>query len=169
MTCGWYNVALMMPGIVVVVVALMVAGLVGSVVPFVPGPPLILLGALIFAIATDFQPVGWWQLAILAGLTLCSYALEQLSSAFGARKLGGSRYAALGALVGGIVGIFFGLPGVILGPILGAIGLELLHRKDLGAGLKSGAGAVVGMLLGVVAKLSLAVVMVGLFALWTLT
>jgi uncharacterized protein len=158
----------MMPAVVLLVVLLMAAGVVGSVVPFLPGSPLIFLGALLFAVTTDFDPVGGWELLLLALLTISSYALEQVSSAFGAAKLGGGRWAALGAIVGGIVGLFFGLVGVLLGPVLGAVGFELVHRKQIGPGLKSGVGTMVGMLLGAVAKFSLAVVMVGLFALWTL-
>lgn len=158
----------MMPVVVILVVALMIAGLAGSVLPLVPGTPLILLGAFLYALATHFERLDALQLAILAGLTLVSYALEQLSSAFGARKLGGSRWAAAGALLGGIVGLFFGLPGVVVGPIVGAVGFELLYRKELRTGLRSGLGAVVGMLLGAVAKLSIAIIMVGLFAFWTL-
>lgn len=154
--------------VVVLVIALMIAGLAGSVLPLVPGTPLILVGALLFALTTHFEPVGPLRLAILAGLTVLSYALEQLSSAFGARKLGGSRWAAAGALAGGIVGLFFGLVGVVVGPVLGAVGFELLYRKELRTGLKSGFGALVGMLVGAVAKLSVAMIMVGLFAFWTL-
>jgi uncharacterized protein len=158
----------MMPAVVVFVVALMLAGIAGSFLPFLPGAPLILLGALVFALATDFETVGALRLAILACLTALSYALEYLSSAFGTRRLGGSRWAAIGALAGGIVGLAFGLPGVVLGPVLGAVGLELLYHKELRQGLKSGLGALVGMLLGAVAKLSVAMIMVGLFAFWTL-
>jgi uncharacterized protein len=158
----------MMLAVLVLVVALMIAGLAGSFLPFLPGTPLIFLGALVYALATGFEQVDGLRLAILACLTALSYALEYLSGAFGTRRLGGSRWAAVGALAGGIVGLFFGLFGVIVGPIVGAVGLELIYRQELGPGLKSGLGALVGMLLGAVAKLSIAIIMVGLFAFWTL-
>lgn len=156
----------MMSGVVALVYVLMIAGVVGSFLPFVPGTPLILLGALIYAVATDFQPVDGWRLLLLVGLTLVGYALDYLSGALGTRKLGGSRWAVLGAVGGGIVGLFFGPLGILVGPILGAIAVELIYRKDWQIALKSGVGAVIGVFLGVVAKLSIAVVMVGLFSLW---
>jgi hypothetical protein len=71
-----------------------------------------------------------------------------------------------GAIAGGIVGLFFGPFGVLIGPIVGAIGVELLYRHDVKIALKSGTGAVLGVFLGVVAKLSISVIMVGLFTLW---
>jgi uncharacterized protein YqgC (DUF456 family) len=158
----------MFPGLMVLIVILMILGVAGSVLPFLPGTPLILLGAFLHAWATGFHPIDGWRLLLLVMLTALAYALDYLSGAFGARKLGGSRYAMLGALVGGVVGIFFGLLGIVLGPIIGAVGAELIYRKEIAAGLRTGLGTVVGMLLGAVAKLSIAVIMVGLFALWTL-
>lgn len=156
----------MMSGVVVLVFVLMIAGVAGSFVPFVPGTPLILLGALIYAVATDFQPVDGWRLLLLGGLTVIGYTLDYLSGALGTRKLGGSRWAVFGAVGGGMVGLFFGPLGILLGPILGAIAVELIYRKDLQVALKSGVGAVIGVFLGVLAKFSIAVVMVGLFSLW---
>jgi len=155
-----------MSGIVALVFVLMIAGVVGSFLPFVPGTPLILLGALIYAVATDFQPVDGWRLLLLLGLTVVGYTLDYWSGALGTRKLGGSRWAVFGAVVGGLVGLFFAPLGILIGPILGAIAVELIYRKDLRVALKSGAGAVMGVFLGVFAKLSIAVVMVGLFSLW---
>lgn len=156
----------MMSGVVALVFVLMIAGVAGSFLPLVPGTPLILLGAFIYAVATDFQPVDGWRLLLLVGLTVVGYTLDYLSGALGTRKLGGSRWAVFGAVGGGIVGLFFGPLGILIGPILGAVAVELIYRKDVQVALKSGAGAVIGVFLGVVAKLSIAVVMVGLFSLW---
>jgi uncharacterized protein YqgC (DUF456 family) len=160
--------AAMMAALLVLVVLLMVAGLAGSVLPFLPGTPLIFLGAFIYAFATGFEVIGPWRLAALAVLVVLTYALDYAAGALGARKLGGSRWAALGALVGGVVGMFFGLVGILVGPVAGAIAFELVYRRQVSAGLKSGAGAVFGMVVGGAAKFSLAVVMVGLFAFWAL-
>lgn len=158
----------MMAALVVLVVLLMIAGVLGSVLPFMPGTPLILLGAFIYSLATDFDPVGVWHLLALAAIVALTYALDYAAGALGAHKLGGSRWAVLGALLGGIIGIFFGIIGIVIGPVVGAVLFELIYRKEVSAGLRSGAGAVVGMVLGGVAKFSLALVMVGLFAFWTL-
>ena len=156
----------MMSGVTALVFVLMIAGVVGSLLPFVPGTPLILLGALIHAVATDFHPVDAWRLLFLVGLAVVAYTLDYLSGALGTKKLGGSRWAMFGAILGGLVGIFFGPLGILLGPILGAVAVELIYRKDMAIALKSGVGAVIGVFLGVVAKLSIAVIMVGLFSFW---
>ncbi|HSC71816.1 MAG TPA: DUF456 domain-containing protein, partial [Candidatus Methylomirabilis sp.] len=93
-------------GAEVVVAVLLLAGLVGSVVPFLPGPPLILLAALVHAFATGFNLIGPGRLAILASLTVLAQLLDYLAGAVGAKKFGGSGWAVAGALVGGIVGFF---------------------------------------------------------------
>lgn len=153
-------------GLLALAFVIMLTGVAGSFLPIVPGTPLILVGALLYAVATAFEPVGALELGVLAALTGIAYALEYVSSALGTRKLGGSRWAMGGAVVGGIVGLFFGPIGIITGPIVGAIGAELVHRKDVSVALRSGAGAVLGILLGVVAKLAIAVTMIGLFSFW---
>lgn len=157
----------MSAAISVLVFVLMAVGVLGSFLPFVPGTPLILAGALLYAIANDFQALGLWHLLALAALTGLAYALDMASSALGTRTLGGSKWAMAGAVGGGIIGLFLGPLGIILGPIVGAIGAELIYLKDFAKAFRSGIGAVVGILLGVVAKLSLAVIMVGLFIYWT--
>ena len=159
----------MAPGpILALVFVLMLAGIFGSFLPLIPGTPLILLGALLFSLATDFQPVDAWRLVLLGALAVAAYVLDYLSGALGTRKLGGSRWAMLGAVLGGFIGLFFGPLGILVGPILGAIGVELIYRKDVSVAFKSGLGAVVGVFLGVVAKLSISVVMVGLFTFWVI-
>ena len=150
----------------VVVAILLLAGLVGSVVPFLPGTPLILLAALVHAFATGFSPIGPGRLAILAGLTVLAQLLDYLAGAVGAKKFGGSGWAVAGALVGGIVGFFFGPLGLLLGPVLGAVVGELLKQGDLIHSLKAGLGTLIGMLLGAAARFTLAVTMVGLFLWW---
>jgi uncharacterized protein YqgC (DUF456 family) len=150
----------------VVVALLLVVGLLGSILPFLPGTPLILVGTLVFAVATDFEPVGPWQLAILVVIAAIAYSLDYLAGAAGVQKLGGSRWSMLGAVLGAIVGIFFGPFGLILGPILGAVVAEFIVSRKLRTSLRSGLGTVVGMILGVAVKLSLAVVMVCLFLYW---
>jgi uncharacterized protein YqgC (DUF456 family) len=148
------------------VAILLLAGLVGSILPFLPGTPLILAGSLLYAVVTDFDPIGVGRLLILTGIAALAYSLDYLAGAVGVKKLGGSRWAMAGAVVGAVVGIFFGPLGIILGPILGAVGLELLVSRELGTSVRSGFGTVLGMLFGLAIKFSLAVVMVGLFIWW---
>jgi uncharacterized protein YqgC (DUF456 family) len=156
----------MMPGVVILVVLLMAAGLAGAVIPFLPGTPLILAGAALFAVFDPFERVGVPHLLVLLLLAALSYVLDHVAGAIGARTLGGSRWAVAGALVGGLAGLFFGPLGLVVGPVAGAVSLELYHRRELLVGLKSGLGTVLGMVMGAAAKLALAVVMVALFAFW---
>lgn len=149
-----------------VVGALMVAGVIGAVLPFLPGAPLILVGAVIYAVFTDFTPVGWGRLAVLGALTVLGFVLEYVASALGARRFGGSRWGVVGAVVGSIVGVFFGLVGLLLGPVVGAVAGELLRSGQLAESLRTGIGAAVGLVAGAIAKLGLALAMVGLFLWW---
>jgi uncharacterized protein YqgC (DUF456 family) len=148
------------------VAILLIAGLLGSILPLLPGTPLILAGSLLYAVVTDFEPIGVGRLLILAGIAALAYSLDYLAGAAGVKKLGGSRWAMLGAVVGAVVGVFFGPLGLILGPILGAVACELLVSRELGTSVRSGFGTIVGMLFGLAIKFSLAVVMVGLFLWW---
>jgi uncharacterized protein YqgC (DUF456 family) len=103
-------------------------------------------------------------LIVLVLLMLASLGLDFLATVVGARKLGATWRGAVGAVVGGMIGLFFGLPGIILGPLLGAVLLELLGRKEFKKALQAGTGAVLGLLLGAVGKFALCVMMILLFA-----
>ena len=149
-----------------VVGGLLVLGLAGTVLPFLPGTPLIFAGALIHAFANDWQPVGIGRLAILAALSALGYALHYVAGALGTRRAGGSAWAFVGALAGGIVGLFVGLPGLLLGPPLGAIAGELLKSGDLRTSIRTGIAAFLGMLAGAVASFAIGVTMIGLFLWW---
>lgn len=153
--------------LLVVVGLLLLVGFLGSFLPFVPGTPLILVAALVDALATSFDPIGPGRLLVLAGLAALGYALDYVAGALGTRKLGGSGWGVAGALLGGLVGIFFAPVGLLVGPILGAIAGETLRSGNLdGKSLKSGLGAFFGMLAGVLAKGALATVMVSLILWW---
>jgi len=156
----------MLVAVHILVGLLMVAGLVGSLLPFVPGTPFILAGALIYALATDFNPVGWGRLFILVMLAALAGALGYAGAALGATTSGGSRWAVAGALLGGLVGIFFGPLGLLLGPLAGAVGGELLRSGNLEGSARSGVGALAGVVAGAIAHFTLALVMVGLFLWW---
>lgn len=138
----------------------------GLLFPAVPGAPLLFGGLVLAAWAEDFAYVGGWTLGILAVLSLLTYIVDVIAGAFGAQKYGASGRAMFGAAVGAIVGIFFGLIGVLIGPFIGAMIAEFsLAEKTLDDASRAGFGATVGMLLGVAAKMALAFMMLGIFAL----
>jgi uncharacterized protein YqgC (DUF456 family) len=152
----------------VLVALLLVAGLIGSVVPALPGTVLILAGAAVHAMATDFDPIGPGRLAILALLTVIAYGLDYVAGALGVKRFGGSRWAIAGAVVGALVGLFFSLPGLLLGPLLGALAAEYVYTRQLSSSARAALGTVVGLLVGAVAKVGVGLAMIGLFLFWVL-
>ena len=150
----------------IVVALLMLAGLIGAALPLLPGTPLIFAGALIYAIATDFRPIGVGRLVVLGLLAVAGFALGHVASALGVRGAGGSGWAMLGALAGAIVGLAMPPFGLLIGPLLGAIAVELWRTHRLADSVRAGVGAVVGLMAGIVAHIALAFTMVALFAWW---
>jgi len=142
----------------------MLAGLVGSVVPGLPGTPLILVAAIGHRLYFGDASASNLVLGVLVGLTIVSLAFDFLATALGAKKFGATWRGALGALIGGIVGLFFSLPGIILGPFLGAMLFEMLGDKEFKKAAHAGLGAMLGLLLGIVGKFSIGVMMAVLFA-----
>ena len=143
---------------------LVLAGLAGLFVPVLPGAVLIFGGLAVAAWAEDFAFVGWKTLTALAVLALLTYPADFLAGAFGARRYGASPRAVTGAVVGAVVGIFFGLVGVLLGPFIGAVIGEFSTQRHLGRAGRAGFGATLGLVIGVAAKLALALAMLGVFA-----
>jgi hypothetical protein len=141
----------------------MLAGLIGSLVPGFPGTPLVLVAAvghrLYFGQAGISNPV----LIILMVLTLVSVLFDFLAGMFGANKFGATWRGVTGAVLGGIVGLFFGMPGIILGPFVGATLLELIRGRELKLAANAGLGATLGLFAGIVGKFSISVVMILLF------
>lgn len=142
---------------------LVLIGLAGTLLPILPGVPLIFVGLLVAAWADNFQHVGAVTLTILGVLTAVAIAADFLASALGAKKLGASPKAVVGATLGAIVGMFFGLPGLVLGPFVGAVVGELSAKRELLQAGKSGLGTWLGLLLASVAKLTLSFLMLGVF------
>ena len=150
--------------------ALILIGLIGTVLPALPGLPLVFGGMLVAAWAGDFQQVGIPMLVVLGILTLLSLGIDLWATALGAKRVGASRKAVIGAVLGTVGGLAFGPLGLVLGPFAGALAGELLHRRSLGAqhlgdAARIGFGTWMGILFGIVLKLGLAFAMLGLFAL----
>ena len=154
---GAENIFLLLGG------ALVVIGIIGTVMPALPGAPVVFVGLLIAAWAEGFQKVGWFTLSILAVLTLLSFVVEFFASSLGAKRVGASWAALFCAAAGAIVGLFFGLPGFILGPFVGAVAGEYAARRNWRQASRVGLGTWIGMLLGIAGKLTLVFTMVGIF------
>ncbi|WP_407910060.1 DUF456 domain-containing protein [Lysobacter claricitrinus] len=151
----------------VIAVVLVIVGIAGTVLPALPGIPLVFGGLLLAAWADGFKHVGGWTLGVLAVLTLASFAVDLLATAMGAKRVGASRLALIGATIGTFAGLFLGFVGIFIGPFVGAVAGELIHRRkleDMGHATKVGIGTWVGLLLGTVLKLVIAFGMLGLFA-----
>ena len=155
----WYVIA----GILVLV------GLAGVVLPAVPGLPLVFLGMLLAAWAGGFAQVGVGTLVALGVLTLLSMAVDFWAGAVGARRVGASKLAIIGAIVGTQFALFMGPLGLFVGPFLGAVAGELIHGRRLdqagvGQATRVGFGTWLGIVFGIALKLMLALAMLGLFA-----
>jgi uncharacterized protein YqgC (DUF456 family) len=145
-----------------------VTGLSGLLLPVVPGAPVLFLGLLFGAWAEDFRYIGVWTLVVLAGMAGLTYVVEFAASILGVRMHGGSRRAMAGAVLGGVAGLFLGIPGILLGPFVGAVIGELSLQRSLDQASRAGFGTVVGLAIGVAGKLAIGIAMIGLFALMRL-
>lgn len=142
---------------------LVVVGLAGTILPVLPGVPFVFGGLLIAAWIGDFQKIGWPTLTILAVLTALAVAADLVATLLGAKRAGASKLALLGAAIGSIVGLFFGLIGIFVFPFVGAVIGEVMARQRLNQAAKVGFATWLGMLIGALAKLSLAITMIGVF------
>jgi len=147
----------------ILAVILVLTGFAGLVLPALPGIPMIYAGLFMAAWAEDFVYVGWVTLLILGLLAAISYFVDLAATALGAKKFGASPRAIWGAAAGTLIGIFFGLPGIIIGPFAGALVAELTHKNDMQAATKAGVGATLGLLFGAILKIALAFTMIGVF------
>lgn len=147
-----------------IAIVLMAVGLIGTLLPVVPGAIIILAAAVLHQLMLGSEKsLGWWNVGALVLLTLLSYALEFGSGYFGAKRFGATKWGAFGAMVGGIVGLFWPFPGLIVGPIMGAIAGELVAGKRLVSAGRAGWGTLLGNLAGMLGKLTIALVMVSWF------
>lgn len=145
-------------------VILVLVGIAGVILPALPGLPLVFAGMLLAAWAGDFQQIGWVTLVVLGLLTLLSVGVDFFATLIGAKRVGASKKALIGAVLGTFAGLFFGPIGLFAGPFVGALLGELWHGREIGQAAKVGLGTWLGILLGTVLKLGLAFAMLGLFA-----
>ncbi len=150
----WWVLALLLVGV----------GLAGSVLPALPGVPLVFAGLLVAAWAGNFEQVGAFPLVVLGLLTLLSFGIDLAATAMGAKRVGATKLAVLGAALGTFAGIFLGLPGLILGPFVGAVAGELISHGQVQQATRAGIATWMGLLFGTLAKLALVFTMLGLFA-----
>lgn len=142
----------------------MLVALIGNVVPGIPGTPLALIAAVAHRLYFGQSSVNNTVLFVLILLAALALVFDFLGSALGAKKFGATWRGVVGAVVGGIIGLFFNLPGIILGPFVGATLFEMLGDKEFKKAAKAGAGAVLGLVLGVIGKSAVCVIMIALFA-----
>ena len=147
----------------ILAVLIIIAGLAGTVVPALPGVPLVFLGLLIGAWIGNFEIVGWTTIGILAVLAIIAWVVDFLAGAAGTRYAGASSRAFWGATIGAIAGIFFGIVGMLLGPFIGAVLGELSGGSNMVQSGRAGFGAWIGMVIATAIKLAIAFLMVGIF------
>jgi uncharacterized protein YqgC (DUF456 family) len=143
--------------------ALIVAGLAGTVLPVLPGTVLVWAGIVLGAWIDDFQRVGTTTLVVVTVLAALAWVLDYVAGLLGARKAGASRQALLGAAIGTVAGLFMGVVGVLFMPLVGAALGEYLAQKDQTRAVRVGVATWLGIMLGLLAKVVLAFIMVGLF------
>lgn len=145
--------------------AALVAGVAGLVLPALPGAVLLVAGAALIGWAEGFTRVSGWTVAACAAIGVAIWVVDVAAGLLGAKAFGASRWAVIGAGLGLLVGMFLGLPGIVLGPAVGAIVLEYARDPSFERALKAGAGAFLGFVLGSAVKVALAFVLIGVLAL----
>jgi hypothetical protein len=144
--------------------ALVALGIAGLVVPALPGALFLVLGVVLIAWAEGFERIGWPTIVIAAVLAALMTIVDWVASLLGAKKMGASAWGLVGAGLGLVLGMFFGLPGILLGPPVGAFALEFAKDPAFKRAARAGAGVALGFLLGTAGKLALAAVLVGVLA-----
>ena len=148
----------------VLALLLVLAGIAGTILPALPGAPLVLAGLVAAAWADGFARVGALPLVLCGLLAAATLVVDVAATALGARRVGASPWALLGAAVGSLVGLLFGIPGLFLGPFVGAAVGEAIAVRDLRRAGVVGFGTWVGIVLGSLAKLAIVLAMLGIFA-----
>ena len=151
----WYVIA----GIIIAV------GLVGSILPNLPGIPVMFGGMLLAAWVGHFEKIPVWVIVFLGVLAAFSILFDFLAGTWGAKRYGASKAAVWGAFIGTIVGLFFGIPGIIQGPFVGAVIGQLASGSRVDHAARVGVGTWIGLVIGTAIKIATAFMMLGTFAL----
>jgi uncharacterized protein YqgC (DUF456 family) len=147
---------------------LILAGLAGIILPFLPPVPIAWLGLFIFAVGTHFERISIATTVVFFVVMVLTIVLDNVASLLGAKKFKASKWGMLGAAAGSMLGIFvFGPVGIILGPFLGAMLGELIGGRPVGGAVKAAWGTVLGIIAGSLVKIIVILIMLGfLFASW---
>ncbi|MGE7139505.1 DUF456 domain-containing protein [Luteibacter sp. NPDC031894] len=142
--------------------ALIVGGVAGAILPVLPGIPMIFGGIWLAAAVDQYRHLGWGWLVAIGIVGAVGIALDFVSASLGAKRIGASPRALWGAGVGTVVGMFFGIPGLIIGPFAGAMVGELWSGTSVLRSAHVGVGTWVGMLVGMLAKVVISFLMIGM-------
>ena len=150
--------------LIVLAAILILLGVIGAVLPFLPGPPLALAGLIIYGFATDFNKVSVTAVVVFSLLTVLVLVLDVAAPALGAKGYKASRAGVAGSFIGALVGIFaLGPLGIIIGPFVGGFAGEIMTSPDAHRAWRTAWGAFVGFLVGTVVRLGLTFAMAGYF------
>ncbi|MDF1756603.1 MAG: DUF456 family protein [Verrucomicrobiales bacterium] len=150
------------------VILLIVAGFAGTILPFLPGTTFILAGVCLhfFALGLNESGLKVQTLIVIAILYVASIIVDSLSGAIGAKWFGSSKWGVLGAIIGGLVGLFFSLPGIIIGPLIGVFAFEMIFgQKKVKEAGNSTVGTVVGGGAGIIAGVAIGLLMIACYLL----
>lgn len=143
---------------------MVVVGIVGTLLPMLPGVPLVFAGLLLIAWLDGFAKVSILTIVIIGVIALIAWAIDFAASIVTAKRVGASKHALWGTVIGGLVGLFLGgLAGIILGPAIGAMIGELMAHQDKSRATTVGIAAGLGFVLALVAKWVLTLLMLGIF------
>jgi len=143
--------------------ALIAVGVVGTVLPALPGAVLVFGGIALAAWIDDFTRISGLTLGVLAVLTLLAWGVDFVAGALGAKRAGASTWALVGAALGTLAGVFTGFWGLLFMPLAGAAIGEYVAQRDLHRAGRVGVATWIGMLLGTAAKVAIVFAMVGVF------
>lgn len=147
----------------IVAVALIVVGVIGTVLPALPGVILVFGGIALAAWIDDFTRIPVWVVLLLGAMTAVAWVVDYAAAAMGAKRVGASKYAIIGALLGTFAGVFTGLWGLLFMPLVGAAVGEFIAQRDVRRAGTVGLATWLGMLLGTAIKIAIVFTMLGVF------